>query len=130
MSQVFVYGSLKRGFSNASWMSGQKFLFEATTAPLYRMFDYGGFPALIEAATLVGGPPGIAIAGEIWEVDKDGLGRLDELEGVDVGLYRRGKISIVEPELLEVIGYLYTRDLDGLPDVGSSWGIEMDCGAS
>ena len=128
MAHVFVYGSLKRGFSNQHWLKGQRFLRQASTAPLYRMFDYGGFPALVQAAEL--GLSGRNIAGELWAVDPATLDRLDILEGVGQGLYWRAQIDLQEDHRgtgkTAAIGYLYLRDVSGLPDVGTCWTSAMD----
>lgn len=128
MAIVFVYGSLKLGFSNQHWLTGQRILRQVTTAPLYRMFDYGGFPALVPADRI--GLAGRHITGELWEVDAPTLGRLDILEGVDQGLYCRAEIRLQEgvagAGFPTAIGYLYLRDISGLPDVGDTWTQAMD----
>ena len=127
---LFVYGSLKRGFSNQHWLAGQTYLGKATTTPLYRMFDYGGFPALIPAESI--DMPGRSITGELWQVDATTLDRLDILEGVDHGLYRRAEIRLQRcgstpgDAVTSATGYLYLRDVAGLPDVGCTWTVAMD----
>ena len=39
MTLVFVYGTLKRGGENHRWIAQQQFVAEASTAPLYRLYD-------------------------------------------------------------------------------------------
>lgn len=127
-TNLFVYGSLKRGFSNQQWLAGQVFLCEAHTRPVYRMFDYGGFPALVLADRI--GQTGRSISGEIWRVDIETLTRLDILEGVDQGLYRRAVIELQgtgpSPDERTAAGYLYERSVSGLPDVGTRWTLSME----
>ena len=86
------------------------------TKPLYRMFDLGGYPGMIYAEN------GIAIEGEVWDVDEVGLARLDVLEDINGGEYERVKIEL-EGEFAEqcVEGYLYLRDLSGRRDAGACW---------
>ena len=111
-TRVFVYGTLKRGKENHHWLAGQRFEKEARTKPLYRMFDMGGYPALIRDES------GVAVEGEIWQVDEAGLTRLDVLEDIDGGEYER---VLIELEEGRVEGYLYLRDVSGRSDAGASW---------
>lgn len=135
MTTLFVYGSLKRGFSNQQWLEGQTFVGTAATAALYRMFDYGGFPALVLAAPL--GVPGVCIRGELWEVEPVTLDRLDVLEGVPHGLYARAEIRLAgdrdrdrDPDRDHrphyAIGYLYQKTVSAFPDVGDTWTPALD----
>jgi gamma-glutamylaminecyclotransferase len=111
-TRVFVYGTLKRGKENHHWLAGQHFEQEARTKPLYRMFDMGGYPALIRDES------GVAVEGEIWQVDEAGLTGLDVLEDIDGGEYERVQIEL-EDERVE--GYLYLRDVSGRQNAGVSW---------
>ena len=116
MTRVFVYGTLKRGGENHEWIKAQTFVATARTKPLYRIFDLGGYPGMIRSEN------GIAIEGEVWDVDEAGLARLDVLEDIDGGEYERVKIEL-EGEFADqhVEGYLYLRDLSGQRDVGACW---------
>lgn len=116
MTRVFVYGTLKRGGENHEWLAGQRFLGAARTLPQYRMFDLGGHPGMIIDEQ------GIAIEGEVWEVDEAALTRLDVLEDIESGEYER------VPVLLDggfgsqrVEGYIYLRCVDGRGEVGACW---------
>jgi len=121
MPQLFVYGSLKRGFSNAHWLDGQEFLAEVRTAPGYRMLDYGGFPALVLGTD--------SIKGELYEVGEDCLERLDILEGVAERLYERTTVRLEADAPFDVVvGYLYLREVEGLPAVGEEWHLRLDGG--
>lgn len=119
---LFVYGTLKRGDVRAYLLQGQRFLGEAITEPSYRMFNTGSYPALVQARAL--GLSGLAIRGELWRVDGACLLRLDEEEGVDVGLYERRAImlqNVNEP----VESYFYLHDVAGMADCGDRWLIEQ-----
>jgi len=118
---IFVYGTLKRGLGNAHLLAGQGFLGEARTAERYRMFDCGGYPGITEAEEE---GRGIAIAGEIWEVDRACLAILDRLEGIASGLYRRGPVVLAPGFGTHgvVEAYFWGRDTGGLRRVtGGDW---------
>lgn len=116
MTKLFVYGTLKRGFSRAAALQGETFLGTARTQARYRMFNCGYYPGLVEA------PDGLFIEGELWEVSHDCLKRLDEIEGVKIGLYQRVKVCLKSPhDRDEVETYLYRRSIEGLPDCGVRW---------
>lgn len=116
MTLVFVYGTLKRGRENHGWIEKQRFIAEARTKPLYRLFDLGGYPGMIRSED------GTAIAGEVWEVDEPGLAKLDVLEDTDGGEYERVPVELAgEFADQRVEGYLYLRSIEGRRDVGACW---------
>lgn len=113
---LFVYGTLKRGGCRAHHLRGQEFLGTARTAPKYRMYNCGEYPGLVEAED------GLPIEGELWRIDEACLKKLDEVEGVDAGLYRRGTIELGPPyENEAAIAYFYCPDVTDLPDCGARW---------
>ena len=97
---VFVYGTLKRGGKNHEWIENQRFVATARTLPFYRMFDLGGYPGMVRSAD------GLAIQGEIWQVDGPGLARLDLLEDIEGGEYERVAVELVLPLVDPVAGAL------------------------
>ena len=116
--RIFVYGTLKRGCSNAHYMTGQRFVAEATTEPLYRMVNCGGFPGLIDAE--VG--QGLSIQGELWDIDETGRTRLDILEDVGVGMYELRPIEIAQNvDNKHISSYFYAWSVNGLLDAGICW---------
>ena len=116
--KLFVYGTLKRGCSNHDWMRGQTFLAEGITLPDYRLFDLGGYPGLVRAAQ----GEGVAVSGEVWEVDAEGLRRLDVLEGVAEGEYELVPMAMDGRWAAEEVrGYLYRRPVLGCRDCGGVW---------
>jgi gamma-glutamylcyclotransferase (GGCT)/AIG2-like uncharacterized protein YtfP len=118
-TSVFVYGTLKRGGSNYSWLAGQHFAGTARTAPGFRLYSLGSYPGMVADPTDTAG-----VEGELWLVDGDCLRRLDELEGVDEGLYRREPIALAEPPgHPRVETYLYARTLAGARPLGSNWAV-------
>ena len=126
---VFVYGSLKRGFANDFFLraSSTIFLGEAKTKPEYTLYDLGSFPGMVEGGHT-------AVIGEAYEVSSWTLGWLDKLEGVppeddeevgeeikeseekekkkEEGLYERKTITVTlleDGSSLDVIVYIFPR---------------------
>lgn len=116
---LFIYGTLKRGDVRAPLLAGQRYLGEAATAPRYRLFNTGDYPALVEAKPL--GLAGVSILGELWDVDDTCLARLDIEEGVDEGLYARRVIELDGGEA-GAQTYVYLRPVTGMADCGERWG--------
>lgn len=80
MHNVFVYGTLKRGFQNHNkWMTKAKFIENVTTQEKFTLIVGGQhyFPALVKGIK----NPNL-IKGELFTVDDAGLKMLDEIEGV------------------------------------------------
>jgi gamma-glutamylaminecyclotransferase len=116
MTLVFVYGTLKRGGENHGWIEPQQFVAEACTAPIYRLFDLGGYPGMVRSAD------GVSIQGEVWSVDEAGLTRLDVLEDVEGGEYERVAVQLEgEFAAQSVEGYIYLRSVEGRREVGACW---------
>lgn len=116
-TQLFVYGTLKRGCSNHHHLAGQAFLGLARTRPGFRLFDLGGYPGILAHAADRDG-----VVGEVWSVDDDALRRLDEFEGVHEGLYRRAPIALQPPYSERAIdAYFPALSVAGRPEVGSEW---------
>ena len=117
MHLIFVYGTLKRGGRNHHHLAEQTFVGPARTSPGVRLFDLGGFPGLVAQAADRDG-----VSGEVWSVDAECLQRLDDLEGVPEGLYRRAPVALLPPFADRCVdAYLYLLSVSGRPDVGSVW---------
>jgi len=113
---VFVYGSLKRGYKLHYLLESQLSVGNAVTHPLYRLFDLGSYPGLIEW------PEGLEIHGEIYQVDADCLTQLDEVEGVAERLYVRRRISLQTSfEGTEIHAWFWLGCVTELRDCGTAW---------
>ena len=115
---VFVYGTLKRGGTNHAFMSGQVFRGEARTVKGFRHIHLGGYPGLIPYPQDRDG-----VAGEVWSVNEACLARLDELEGVNEGLYSRALITLEPPYADKtVFTYIYVSNPTDKPHIdGGAW---------
>jgi gamma-glutamylcyclotransferase (GGCT)/AIG2-like uncharacterized protein YtfP len=117
---VFVYGTLKRGGTNHSLLLGQRFVAIGHTRPVYKLYSLNAYPALIEVTA----ENGRSIEGEIWQVDPTCLARLDELEGVEHGIYARVPIALLPPnDTINVESYIYLRSIVGRSEIGEVWPV-------
>jgi gamma-glutamylcyclotransferase (GGCT)/AIG2-like uncharacterized protein YtfP len=115
MSQiVFVYGSLKRGWALHHLLQSSQFLGTAMTQPLYRLFDLGHYPGLVDW------PSGLSINGELYQVDADCLASLDDAEGVSEGYYARRDIQLLHPAPA-AHAWFWLGPVAGCPDCGDHW---------
>lgn len=109
---VFVYGTLKRGQQSTHLLAGQRFLGEAVTAPQYTLVELGWHPGMIRGG-------GLAVAGELWEVDATCLAVLDEYEGVP-DLFTREPVE-VDGHAGSVEAYFYARQVPAGARTGAAW---------
>jgi gamma-glutamylaminecyclotransferase len=117
MTLVFVYGTLKRGFSNHHYLAGQAFVGNARTAPGYAMYDLAGYPGMVRQGD---DPEGVS--GEVWSVDDECLARLDVLECTAEGLYRREAVPLGSPfEGHAVEAYVYLKSTKECRRLGAEW---------
>lgn len=120
---LFVYGSLKRGFSNHHFLNGQTFLGDAVTLPTARVYNCGGFPGAVADSS----PGSYPVSGELWEVDQAALRRIDWLEETESGIYTREEWRVHTAGQVHVAEiYLYRRSLDGLEETGPVWPLHRD----
>lgn len=115
-TRIFVYGTLKRGGCNHSFLAGQQFLGKASTTPGFTLYSLGDYPAMVRDTV---DAPGVE--GELWAIDAACLARLDELEGVTEGLYERVPIPLADPQAAAADSYLFLRGINGRARIGSNW---------
>lgn len=116
---IFVYGTLKRGGENHALLAGQRFLGTARTIAGHRLYGLDGYPGMVEDAADRDG-----VSGEVWEIDTAALRALDELEGVDEGLYARVPVRLQPPfDRGNIETYLYLRSIAGRPNLNGEWPI-------
>jgi gamma-glutamylcyclotransferase (GGCT)/AIG2-like uncharacterized protein YtfP len=119
---LFAYGSLKRGGRGNRWLFGQRFLGEAVTEPKYRLYDLGTYPALVKDDRT-----GLAVTGELWEVDDRCLAELDDYEYAGE-LYVRERVAI-QGKAEPVETYFYNKAVPPNARSGSSWPFPAAGGA-
>ena len=96
---VFVYGTLKRGYSNHHWMGQAVYTDTAHTADQYVLYART-YPCMMR------GPPTYHVEGEIYVIDDAILANLDILEGYP-SLYTRDVIDVVRSSGERVKAWAY-----------------------
>ena len=107
LSQVFVYGSLKRGFYNhRRYLSQAEFLGKAVSLDRYHMFSCGGaYPYLCSD-----GEHGLPVMGEVYRVTSDQFNMLDALEGYPDHYTREQRNFEVDGQTVTAWVYLINED--------------------
>jgi gamma-glutamylcyclotransferase (GGCT)/AIG2-like uncharacterized protein YtfP len=146
MHLLFVYGTLKKGCSRSSVLESSRFIGVAKTTPNYKLYDCGTYPALVEnmefrhAGDCVRDQQTLnqhlGVWGELYEVGDSILHRLDQIESVDVGLYKRAIVNLSDFSLVNLpfsadtvdflekkttISYVYLHDVSFLEQCGAMW---------
>lgn len=85
-----VYGTLKQGHSNHLLLSSSAYLGECAIPSGYGLF-VDGLPFLVEDSN------GPGCYGEMYEISKETLRRLDHLEG-HPSVYKRTQLNVVDLE--------------------------------
>ena len=99
---VFVYGTLKKGFSNHNFLKNSVFAGIAATSELYCMYEhYYSYPALIE------NEPENIVTGELYLCSDKTIESLDKLEGHPDYFYRKEIPVIYDGEMFMVNTYFF-----------------------
>ena len=102
MPKIFVYGTLKSNKSRNFYLTRDdaKLVGPAKTTPDYRLVQrwFADYPCLIEEKD------GMAVEGELWQVNDKTLEVLDSIEGVKSGLFKRAMIKLSDGS--EALGYV------------------------
>lgn len=105
---VFVYGSLKKDFSNHRMLSDPTKALPCgtffTKYSTYQMYSYGGFPGVVRKET-----GGYRIRGELYIVTPDILSSMDYLEG-HPNWYKRKRVFLEDGTIAFM--YLLERNSD------------------
>ncbi|MBU1247458.1 MAG: gamma-glutamylcyclotransferase [Proteobacteria bacterium] len=96
---VFVYGTLKRGFSNHFFLKDAKFLGRGRTLEPYALSD-GEYPFVYRKEKVS------PVCGEIYEMDGETLLQLDHLEQ-DPEYYCRDQLDVVLEDGDKLRAWLY-----------------------
>jgi gamma-glutamylcyclotransferase (GGCT)/AIG2-like uncharacterized protein YtfP len=109
---LWVYGSLKHGFSRHSLLKNEKYIGTALSAEAYALYEMGSYPVLIdnkhpegpgsETVIVQGDTPytwssiGSKIWGELYEVSDETITVIDKVEKIDQGLFERKEVFLDE----------------------------------
>ncbi len=100
MAPCFVYGTLQRGFHNHRVLLGgaaaSRFLGRGrTVAPLPLFTDRYFVPYLVDLPRAAARRAGAhRVDGELWDVSRETLALLDDLEGVSASRYLRRRVDV------------------------------------
>ena len=110
MHNIFVYGTLMKGFRNHIVILGSKCISRDAVLEGYAMYDVGPYPAIVEEK-------GGKVKGELYEVRDSKIKTLNKMEGEGL-LYKRTFVK-VKVGGAEVDGetYVYLLDVSGLEKV-------------
>ncbi len=97
MTNVFVYGTLKKGYGNNRLLANSLFCGKAITNEEYLMLNLGYFPGVRKNDPLALKPFIGNVAGELYQVDAPTLESLDRLEG-NGHFYNREIVITLLPE--------------------------------
>ncbi len=101
----FIYGSLKKGLHNHSFLKdrGANFIKTVSTLePTFDLISLSAFPGLI--------PGNFYVQGELFDIPQRHVYELDRFEGTP-DFYKRIKLKICP--LKEVFGYMYMGETQG-----------------
>jgi gamma-glutamylcyclotransferase (GGCT)/AIG2-like uncharacterized protein YtfP len=110
---LFFYGSLKRGCKNNHLLDEQEFICKARTLPLYKIVDLGHYGGLVKAEA-----DGVAVNGELWNVNEECLAILDRFE-MDEAEFHRSSVEI--EGVASVESYFYTGSVSPSARTGDEW---------
>ena len=99
-SHVFVYGTLRRGFSNHRFLAGARFVGPGRTVDAHGLYLEAGIPYL------AAGEGRYPVVGEVYAVDAAILADLDELEE-HPRVYTRRPAPIVLGDGRRLIAWVY-----------------------
>lgn len=120
-TNVFVYGTLKRGQCLHHVLADQEFLGQAQTKPVYVMVSLGDFPGLVLPQAFSGEVAGQSIEGELYRVDRDCLVELDRVECVGQGMYQRRLVSLSAATDIVAETYFYQPAVNASMICDPSW---------
>lgn len=121
--QLFVYGSLRKGFGHAAFKYiSDYFHFVSEGRVRGKVYDLGEYPAAVPCSEEH------FIVGELYAIKQDdafsyAIAQLDDYEGVNPGddgssLYRREPAPVYTSEgVTEAWVYWYNGSLDGYPEI-------------
>jgi gamma-glutamylcyclotransferase (GGCT)/AIG2-like uncharacterized protein YtfP len=113
-TMLFLYGTLKSGMKMNHLLAGQTCIGPAETVARYRLYQLDWYPAIVRDDS-----NGLAVQGELWEVDETTLARLDEFEGA-TDLFARESIA-VQHHFGPVQAYFYNRPIPAGTPSGDRW---------
>lgn len=104
-TRIFVYGTLKKGYSNNRLLKNARYVGQARTFDRFPLRCNGSFPSMF-----LGGSDRGQVMGEVYEVNDQQLANVDALEGNGNGFYERMEIKLIDEFDREAKAWAYFRD--------------------
>lgn len=112
---VFVYGTLKRGYGNHKLLGSSPFIGQGSIKG-FDIYDLGPYPAIQESED-----PSAVVWGEVYEINDAVLKALDQLEGEGF-LYKRSVVTVdMNGAAVEAYVYVYLRKLTMARKLANEW---------
>lgn len=117
MSILFTYGTLKKGFKNHKLIENSKYI-DTGKIVGFDLYDLGPFPGIKEGTE--------EVFGEIYEIDRETLKRIDRLESEGI-LYNRETVDVVtEDSHLTAMTYILNIDVNNTKRIHREWRSSYD----
>lgn len=120
MHNIFVYGTLMKGFRNHIAMLGSKCISNDAVIEGYAMYNVGPYPAIVKE-------DGGKVRGEFYKVSSMKIKTLNRIEGEGF-LYKRTPVKVkVGDEEMDGETYVYlldVSDLEKIPFEKQPWRVE------
>lgn len=106
--KVFIYGTLKKGFINDSFLSKAEYIGPVVTKEKYPMYidTFGTYPYLLDKND------GYNIKGELYIVDEHVLKSLDWLEGCPDYYIRKEITVLTKAGEIKAYCYFFVKDAE------------------
>ena len=111
MHNIFVYGTLKRGWGNHYLIQDQEYVSNATTVDhSFQMYSLGGFPGVVSGDK--------QITGELYKVNDLAFKYCDQLEG-HPNFYERKKVHVEDADgnIVSAWIYIYKGNTENLEPI-------------
>jgi len=106
MAKIFVYGTLKKNQRTHHLLKSldAAFVEIAETDSSYKLYKVDWFPGMVKSNDGEGG-----VKGEVYEISREALQKIDRYEGISSGLFVREEINTTSGKL---IAYLYNDEVN------------------
>ena len=102
MTNIAVYGTLRKDQGNDGLLRGSPLVARGVTESLFKMYSTGGFPICVPH------PQGVGITVEVYAVDDNVLSNVDSLEGYP-GWYKREQYTVLTDDGVQT-AWMYYMD--------------------
>lgn len=110
--RIFVYGTLKKGFSNDKFLEKSEFIGNCVTKDKYLMYIYKNgpypFPYMLDS-TSDNNEYAVKIKGEAYIISDETLAKLDWLEGTPDFYFKKEIEVLINNKIITAFCYFFTK---------------------